>query len=415
MKRYKLLCLLPVFLLFMSCNGNDPYVPKETEIPDIVDKPDIVDEPNDPDNPDDPDPVVQGLKIIDNPDGPYVLYANNKIRIIGADKDGCAIDRNYDKLAENFLLDIVTHNKKHQFKVKLHEKIERQNWKQNRAEKVLAISDPHGNFDCFFSVLESNGVINEKYEWTFGKNQLLINGDIFDRGDDVLPIFWLVYKLDYEARKAGGAVFFLIGNHESMVLRNDLRYINDKYVKIANHFDKKDKYGDLFGADTELGRWIANGNTIQIIGDDLYVHAGLSARFYKEKYDPAYVNTVISKNIFKDKAGREAEPDSKFFFSSSSGTVDGPGPIWYRGMVGYESHVALKEDMLDEMLKHYNVKRIIVGHTVMSDVRTFYKGKVIAINVDNQKNYNNKNGRGILIENGKTYVINDYGDKKILN
>lgn len=46
----------------------------------------------------------------------------------------------------------------------------------------------------------------------------MIIGDIFDRGKDVPQIFWLFYKLEEEAAKAGGHVSFILGNHEPMVL-----------------------------------------------------------------------------------------------------------------------------------------------------------------------------------------------------
>lgn len=59
------------------------------------------------------------------------------------------------------------------------------------------------------------------------ENHLMIIGDIFDRGKDVPQIFWLFYKLEEEAAKAGGHVSFILGNHEPMVLANDLRYTKE--------------------------------------------------------------------------------------------------------------------------------------------------------------------------------------------
>ncbi len=79
---------------------------------------------------------------------------------------------------------------------------------------MLVLSDPHGDLDCFVSVLKNNGVIGDRYEWTFGEGQLVVIGDVFDRGDDVVPIFWLLYKLEAEAVRQGGAVIFTLGNHE---------------------------------------------------------------------------------------------------------------------------------------------------------------------------------------------------------
>ena len=82
-------------------------------------------------------------------------------------------------------------------------------------------------------MLRNNGVIGKHYEWTYEKNQVIVIGDVFDRGKDVLPIFWLMYKLEQEAWEAGGVMTFMLGNHEEMVLRGNLKYTRSKYKDLA--------------------------------------------------------------------------------------------------------------------------------------------------------------------------------------
>lgn len=355
-------------------------------------------------------PVEKPKPVFSAPDGPYLFHqADGSVRMIGADEEGYAIDTVFAAWPKDYIMQVVSHNKKHRFTVRL-QPFERQPWKQEAPEKLLVISDPHANWDCFLSVLQANGVVDDNYAWKYGKNGLMIIGDIFDRGDDAVTIFWLTYKLQQEARAAGGAVHFIIGNHESMILRNDLRYMTEKYTQIAAHFEMD--YAKFFGADTELGRWIAAGNTMQIIGDDLFVHAGLGEAFYKGDYKIPYVNEQISQGIFLDKDGRnKLSEHSEFLFSSSSSREGGPGPIWYRGMVGRDGEEPeLDEAILDALLERYGVKRIIVGHTIFPEVSFFYDGKVVAVNVDNKKNYDRLGSRGILIEGGKTRIINDKGE-----
>ena len=45
--------------------------------------------------------------------------------------------------------------------------------------------------------------------------------------DKVNEILWFVYDLEGQAKEKGGRVHYLLGNHEYMVLYNDLRYIHD--------------------------------------------------------------------------------------------------------------------------------------------------------------------------------------------
>ena len=60
------------------------------------------------------------------------------------------------------------------------------------------------------------------------------------------------------------------------------------------------------------------------------------------------------------------------------------------------------------MLKRYDVEHIIVGHTIFKDISTFYDGRVIGVNVDNEENPKKKRGRALLID-GNTYLV--VGDK----
>ena len=71
-------------------------------------------------------------------------------------------------------------------------------------------------------------VIDTDLTWSFGDGHLVIVGDVFDRGPNVTECLWLIYRLEQEASAAGGAVHFLLGNHELMVMRGDLRYLNER-------------------------------------------------------------------------------------------------------------------------------------------------------------------------------------------
>lgn len=88
-----------------------------------------------------------------------------------------------------------------------------------------------------------------------------------------------------------------------MVLADDLRYTKEKYKSLAEELGMR--YPQLFGPDTELGRWLETRNTIEIIGTDLYVHAGLGRMFYDEDLSVSQVNEEISKALFMSKSERK--------------------------------------------------------------------------------------------------------------
>ena len=55
-------------------------------------------------------------------------------------------------------------------------------------------------------MLQAHRVVDATLRWSFGKGQLLILGDVFDRGPNHTEILWLLYKLEAEAAKAGGMI-----------------------------------------------------------------------------------------------------------------------------------------------------------------------------------------------------------------
>ena len=337
-------------------------------------------------------------------DGPYIFHAaDGSLRSLSVSPKGKIEDIRYDSIPENFSFNVVSDKGAELFTVSLHP-TSRPAWKSDESDRMLIISDPHGNWECFASVLRAGGVIDKKFAWTFGPNKLVIIGDVFDRGKDVMPIYWLIYKLEAEAAAAGGEVVFVLGNHETMVLGDDLRYSQKKYLKLAEKVGMT--YPQLMGPDTEIGRWLATRNAIHVIGDKLYVHAGLSREFYDRKLEIPQVNELISEGLFMNKNERkEAREPIPFLF----GTY---GPIWYRGMVySADKYVPLDAKDLKHILSRYGVNSIMVGHTIFDDVMTFYHQRVFAVNVDNKANMEKGRSRGILIEKGTKYLIYDSGKK----
>ncbi|KAA6323839.1 Bis(5'-nucleosyl)-tetraphosphatase symmetrical, partial [termite gut metagenome] len=262
--------------------------------------------------------------------------------------------------------------------------------------------DPHGDMDCFVSILKGGKIIDDTYKWVFGNNHLVVIGDIFDRGKDVLPIFWLLYKLQQEAEEAGGKATFLLGNHEEMVVRNNLSYTQKKYKQLADTLQLP--YNALWQDNSVLGRWLQTRNTIQVIGADLFVHAGLSPQLLSKHLSIPVVNDTISSYLLKTKKERAVSPLATFLFGDM-------GPLWYRGMVRTDvKYNPINIPEIDALLKEYHVNRVYVGHTIFTDIVSLFNEKIIGVNVDNSDNRKGQRARGVLIEGKKVYLVYDSGE-----
>ena len=131
-------------------------------------------------------------------DGPYIVYDAEKGAYTAvADKRGHVLAMPYDGGA----VEVRSSRDTYLFSVTPHA-VERGPWELPQAPKLFVTSDPHGDFQSFATLLQAHGVIDGGYRWSYGNNQLVVIGDIFDRGYDVLPLLWLMYKLEQEAADA---------------------------------------------------------------------------------------------------------------------------------------------------------------------------------------------------------------------
>lgn len=340
-------------------------------------------------------------------DGPYVFYnEDGSVRLLSVTSDGAVSDTTYaDGLPDGFAVHVSDHSGRYAFDVPLVEK-SRPGWSHSKARRTFVLSDPHGRMDLMVELLKANGVIDDDLGWSFGRNHLVVLGDVFDRGEDVTQILWLLYRLETEAEKAGGRMTFILGNHETMVLAGDVRYVEEKYSAISDSLHIS--IPDLYGSDTELGRWLGTRNTMEKIGDILLVHAGIGADMLEQAMPVQQVNDAVSRGLFIDRKIRRNDPLLKLLFGNS-------GPVWYRGLVSdKEKYNPVTDAQLDEILDLYDAERMIVGHTIVDDITVCHSGKVIAVNVDNYENFRNDLGRAILIKGKRIFVVGNDGLKRRL-
>ena len=100
------------------------------------------------------------------------------------------------------------------------------------------------------------------------------------------------------AENNGGKVHFILGNHEFMVMQNDLRYINKKYWLTSKLLNTP--YNELYGKETVLGRWLRSKPTVLKIDDNLFLHAGISEEFISSDFDLEETNKQMRQSLIED-------------------------------------------------------------------------------------------------------------------
>ena len=302
--------------------------------------------------------------------------------------------------------------------------------------RIVAVGDLHGDHAVWRAIARAAGLIDAKGRWSGGKAVLVQTGDIVDRAPDSLKIIRDLMRLEREARRAGGQVVVLVGNHEAMMVTGDLRYVDPgEYTAFADKqsarrrddfydahrpaieaFYKKQDASlsptmirDRWIATTplgqlehqaawhptgELGRWIIAKPAVARIGDSLFVHGGLSPAYAMVSID------TINSRVAAALTAREMEPTSII--------NDELGPLWYRGLAGMGVErtapappTAVQgapvapvapplsiDQQLNQLLAATGARRIVIGHTpLMSGVAVTYGGRLVRVDSGNSRAY----------------------------
>src|SRR5215210_5021380 len=324
-------------------------------------------------------------------DGPIILYENGKIIKYQINPNGNSFSLTKEEVTKKDTLNCYIDETKDSFKFQLKDSLEIEPTEYVLPDKMLVISDIEGNFKGFKSILAGNSIVDNNLNWTFGKNHLVLVGDFFDRGLNVTECLWLIYKLENEAEQQGGKVHFILGNHEMMNLKGQLKYVRGKYEVNADTL--KLDYENWYSNNSELGKWLRTKNGIEKIGDYLFVHAGISKDFPK-KYLLYEINSNIRKAIDKDFAKDERRDD--IFIGNES-------LIWYRGIAKDEE----TQDDVEKTLSNYKASRMIIGHTVADNIEYIYNNKIITIDLDHQENSDKGIMYALWYENGNFYITDN--------
>ncbi len=210
--------------------------------------------------------------------------------------------------------------------------------------KLYAFSDIHGNLNCFKSALQQAEIIDNDLNWIAESSTIISLGDVIDRFPDSKGCIDLILKLKKQAKKVGGKVIILMGNHERMLIDARTK-LNWAACWVQNGgYQCIDSYLPIL-TDEEI-----DGASIQYFAHKI-------AKYHEEYFDNLEQYAIIDGNLFVH-AG--VDPRSGIESLGKQICNEGFSHLWIRKLF-YEYP---DESFVDR----YAVKRIIYGHTP-----TFYQ------------------------------------------
>lgn len=275
------------------------------------------------------------------------------------------------------------------------------------AERLIAVGDIHGDLQKAKEALQIAKVMDENEKWIGGKTVVVQVGDVLDRGSDEIKVFYLLEKLKGEARKQGGDVHIMNGNHEIMNVEGDFRFVDRggfaefgewaKWFKLGNAIKEQcsglEKPRDFF-ADIPAhypenqkarmaalrpggpisSRFLAAHPTVLVVGQSVFVHGGLLPSHSNHGLEK--INEEVRQWILGEKQwygpdflhGRDALVWLRKFSNERENQCD----------------CALLEESLNALP---GSKRMVVGHTIQESVgiNAVCGNKVVRVDVGMSK------------------------------
>ena len=289
-------------------------------------------------------------------------------------------------------------------------------------KRLVAIGDLHGDLRVTLQALKLAEVIPQTSDtnnvdnirWSGGDTWVVQLGDQIDRcrpddwekncikdykdvvedeGSNMI-IIKLLLRLDEEAKKMGGRILGLLGNHELMNIDKDFRYVSPKefleFVPPNERNNQKTSDGYPNGYYHRTKAFERGGNisklyaskkkSIMIVGSYLFVHGGLSIDLVN-KYSITELNNIVSKWMLKKTDTTEEKIFNEIFRDD-----DDMSPFWCR-IFGEDDDPENTENNFKDLLNIVNnknkllqpVKGMVIAHTPQ-----FMDGKYLNSIYDNK-------------------------------
>ncbi|XP_010685890.2 shewanella-like protein phosphatase 1 [Beta vulgaris subsp. vulgaris] len=321
--------------------------------------------------------------------------------------------------------------------------------------RIVAVGDLHGDLSKARWALNMAGVLSSdgRDSWTGGETVLIQLGDILDRGEDEIAILSLLRSLDIQARVEGGAVFQVNGNHETMNVEGDFRYVDSggfdectnflEYLNECNHNWEKafvdwiavsERWKeDPTNSQNSWGPWnlvkrqrgviarsvllqpggplaceLARHPIVLKVNDWVFCHGGLLP--HHVGYGIERMNNDVSRWM---RAGHEDDTEPPLPFIATRGY---DSVVWNRlysrdtsDLADYQMNQI--QGILEETLQAVGAKAMVVGHTPQtSGVNCEFDCSIWRIDVGMSSGVLDSTPEVLEIQGNKARAIRSHGD-----
>lgn len=227
-------------------------------------------------------------------------------------------------------------------------------------DRVVVIGDIHGDLDALLRALLGMRILGLDGRWTGGSSQVVLIGDLNDRGADSVAVMDLIMDLEEAARVSGGRVHALLGNHELLAARGDFSYVRSTEVLALEYFRCEDRRGldAVYRGNSPWARWVRSRPTLLKIGETLFAHAGVD--LWALDLDASFINKEVQAWVAHFQGVARQPAESTYWLIAEGGG----GPLWNDRFDARHQPMDANDlrTSLPKVLAHWGARRIVVGH-----------------------------------------------------
>lgn len=259
--------------------------------------------------------------------------------------------------------------------------------------RMICIGDVHGDLGRLIEILKLLNIIDNNTQWIAEpKNTVVIQmGDQVDslsRGTHKdwetvadIEVVKFMDQMDTIARRHGGRVISLLGNHEIMNVLGDFTYVSPKSMESTGGIEKR---REAFRQGSYLAQLLAKRNMIVKIGNFTFCHGGiLPSHLNLIDNNHAFLNTIVRKFL-------RAEQLTTIETNILETCVIGfDGIVWTRKYFELISSSQMDElgNIIQEVCEKLKTTNIVTGHNTVQHISGFLGGALWLIDAALSRSY----------------------------
>lgn len=226
-------------------------------------------------------------------------------------------------------------------------------------KRVIATGDIHGALPQLQETLLAAGLIKKKAgscKWHGGSSVWISLGDYVDRGDYSREVIEFIMEMSTQARKAGGRVIPLMGNHEVMLLNGDVQRRAERetrrkskarlYGKTVDSFTRSgESFALVVSSRHPIGQFLRNLPVMAVINNRVgFVHGGFGELTTLKEVEEKFRKCLATEDWFSP------------FLSPRTEEAAQASPIWARHWWQNKAYVG-------RLLKALELRELAFAHT----------------------------------------------------